>query len=152
MSAQRFPDAYLLSGVRHEATFARQHPDTLPAELTVLRINDIALAVNSWELFNELGVQIKAGSPVAHTFVLSVANGSVGYLPTREAAEAVLGLSLRDFTDPVKNRRHYGATITTEVGPAAGEMVVAETLRLLVSVGEHPATGSLRKRRSTGNA
>ncbi len=141
MSAQRFPDAYLLSGVRHEATFARQHPDTLPAELTVLRINDIALAV-----------QIKAGSPVAHTFVLSVANGSVGYLPTREAAEAVLGLSLRDFTDPVKNRRHYGATITTEVGPAAGEMVVAETLRLLVSVGEHPATGSLRKRRSTGNA
>ncbi len=131
MSAQRFPNMYRLFGARHEATFARNHPAGIEAELTVIRVNDIVLAANSGELFNELGMQIKQRSPVARTFVLSCTNGSIAYIPTREASEAVLGMPLEEFTDPVKHRRHYGATITTDLGPAAGEMVVAETLRLI---------------------
>jgi hypothetical protein len=133
LSAQRFPNNYLLLGARHEAEFARDYPPEIKAELTVLRINEIVLAANSGELFNELGSQIKAQSPYDHTFVLSVTNGSLAYLPTREAAEAVLDFPLEEFVDPVKHRRHYGATITTDVGPSAGEMVVAETLRLIGS-------------------
>jgi neutral ceramidase len=131
MSAQTYPALYLLSGARHEARFARHYPAGIPAELTVVRINDIVFAGNPGELFSELGMQIKARSPYRHTFVLSITNNWMGYIPTREAAEAVLGFSLAEFLDPVKHRRHYGATTTTEVGPAAGEMVVAETLRLI---------------------
>ena len=131
LSAQTYPALYRLFGARHEARFARHHPEEIPTEINVLRINDIIVAANPGELFMELGMQIKAGSPYEHTFVLSLTNGSIGYLPTREAAEAVLSLPLEEFVDPVKYRNHYGATITTEAGPSAGEMLVAETLRLI---------------------
>ena len=134
MSAQRFPDLYRLLGARHEANLARDYPEKIEAELSVVRINDILLAANPGELFSELGVQIKSQSPYPHTFVLSLTNGSIMYLPCRQAAEAVLDLPLREFTDPVKYRQHYGATITTDVGPEAGEIVVRETLRLISQV------------------
>jgi len=130
-SAQRFPANYLLSGARHEAIFARNHPAGIDAELTVARINDIVLAANPGELFSGLGMEIKKRSPYEYTYVLSVTNGGVGYIPIREAAEAVLKMPLREFIDPVKHRRHYGATTTTEIGPAGGEIVVDETLRLI---------------------
>jgi len=131
MSAQTYPATYLLNGARHEARFARNYPTAIPAELTVMRINDIALAANPGELFSGLGMDIKAGSPIKHTFVLSITNNWMGYIPTRDAAEAVLGFDLPEFLNPVKHRRHYGATTTTEVGPTAGEMLVAETLKLI---------------------
>lgn len=131
MSAQTYPETYLFAGVRHEAQFAREYPAGIPAELMVIRVNDIVLAASPGELFNELGMEIKARSPHRHTFVLSVCNNWMGYVPTRDAAEAVLDLPLQEFVDPVKHRRHYGATTTTEVGPDAGEMVVDETLRLI---------------------
>ncbi len=133
-SAQRFPANYLLGGARHEATFARNYPKSIDTELTVARINDIVLAANSGELFNELGTEIKTRSPYEHTYVLSCTNGGVGYIPVREAAEAVLNMPLEEFTDPVKHRRHYGATITTEIGPAGGEIVVEETLAMIGAV------------------
>jgi hypothetical protein len=135
MSAQRFPDNYRLSGARHEAYFARHYPEGIDAELTVLRVNDIALAANPGEMFHGLGLEIKQHSPIPHTFVLSCTNDWVSYFPVREAAEAVLDLRLKEFTDPVKHRRHYGATVTTEVGPKAGEQIVAETLRLIQQLG-----------------
>jgi len=72
--------------------------------------------------------------PYEHTYILTLTNGSIMYLPTPDAAEAVLELPLQEFTDPVKYRRHYGATITTDVAPAAGEMVVEETVRLIDQV------------------
>jgi hypothetical protein len=134
MYAVSIPDVYRLYGARHEVRFARNYPSAIDAELTVLRVNDIVLATNPGELFNELGRQVKMESQFEHTFVLSITNGSISYIPTREEAMPALELPLEDFVDPVKYRRLYGATITTEVGPGAGEMVVAETLRLIASV------------------
>jgi hypothetical protein len=131
MSAQRFPDNYRLSGARHEARFARNHPAAIDAELTVLKVGDIAMATIPGELYHSLGMEIKQSSPVQHTFVLGITNDWVSYFPSRDAAEAVLNLPLEEFTNPVKHRQHYGATVTTEVGPGAGEMVVAEALRLI---------------------
>jgi neutral ceramidase len=134
MSAQRFPGPYRLLGARHEARFARDYPPGIDAELTVLRINDIVLAANPGEPFSELGRRIGQGSPFENTFVLSLTNGSIAYIPVREAAEAVLDLSLEEFIDPVKHRNHYGATITTEIGPSGGDIFVQETLGLIASV------------------
>jgi hypothetical protein len=131
MYAMSFADVYRIAGAKQQARFARNYPSAIDAELTVLRVNNIVLATNPGELFNELGRQIKTESPYDHTFILSVTNGRIGYIPTREAAEVALELPLEDFVDPVKYRKLYGATITTEVGPDAGEMVVAETLHLI---------------------
>jgi hypothetical protein len=135
MSAQRFPENYRLGGARHEAEFAQDYPTEINAELNVLRVNDTALAAMPGELYSELGKQVKRKSPLEKTFVLSVTNDWIGYIPLREAAEPVLDLPLVEFTDPVKHRSHYGATTTTKVGPSAGEMVVAETLRLMELTG-----------------
>lgn len=131
LSAQRFPDNYLLGAAKHEALFARHHPAAIPAELTAVTLGDIALAAIPGELYHELGMRIKRSSPVTHTYVLGITNDWIGYLPTRDAAEAVLDLPLEEFTDPVKHRRQYGATTTTEVAPTAGEIVVEEMLRML---------------------
>lgn len=131
LSAQRFPDAYRLSGARHEARFARNYPAHIPAELTVARIGNIVLAAVPGELFHELGMRIKRSSPAPATYVLGLTNDWMGYLPTPDAALAVLDLPIEEFTDTVKYRQHYGATTTTEVGPYAGEMVVEEILHLI---------------------
>jgi hypothetical protein len=135
LSAQRFPEPYRLSAAQREAQFARHAPGEIDAELTALRINDIVLAANPGELYSGLGMQIKQNSPIDKTFVLGLTNDRIGYIPTREAIEAVLDLSLDEFVDPVKHRNHYGATTSNRLGPSAGETVVAETLSLIAEVG-----------------
>ena len=77
---------------------------------------------------------MSSASPVKSTYVLGLTNDWMGYLPTRDAAEAVLGLPLEEFTNTVKYRQHYGATTTTEVGPQAGEMVVEAALQMLAGL------------------
>ena len=37
------------------------------------------------EIFVELGLAIKKGSPFAHTLIAELANGSVGYIPDQDA-------------------------------------------------------------------
>jgi len=37
------------------------------------------------ELFTEIGMRIKRASPFAHTFLIGLANGQIGYVPTRDA-------------------------------------------------------------------
>ncbi len=60
-----------------------------PMQLNFLRLGELALAALGMEVFNEIGLAIKARSPSRHTLVASVSNGCVGYLPT--AAEHALG-------------------------------------------------------------
>ena len=48
-------------------------------------IDDAALLGFPGELFTEIGVAIKKHSPFEHTYVVGLANGSVGYVPTRKA-------------------------------------------------------------------
>ncbi len=60
----------------------------MKAELQALRIGDVAFVAVPGELFVELGLDIKSRSPFPYTFVVGLANGSIGYLPTRAAVEA----------------------------------------------------------------
>jgi hypothetical protein len=60
----------------------------LTAELQAVRVGELALVGIPGELFVELGLTLKAQSPFPRTLVLGLANGSVGYLPTREACES----------------------------------------------------------------
>jgi hypothetical protein len=62
---------------------AREPADDL--EVQVVTLGDVALAALPVELFAELGLQLKGRSPVRETFVVTVANGYHGYVPTPRA-------------------------------------------------------------------
>ena len=47
-----------------------------------IRIGDQAIVSFPFETFVETGLEIKKKSPFKHTFVIELANGSYGYLPT----------------------------------------------------------------------
>jgi hypothetical protein len=82
-------------------------------DLHVARLGRAAIATNPFELFLEYGQRIKARSPADQTFVVQLANGAGGYLPSPRAEE--LG--------------GYGAlVINGRVGSRGGAMLVDETL------------------------
>lgn len=54
----------------------------LDVVLQALRIGDLAIVTMPFEVFTEIGLELKATSPFAQTFTLSLANGTEGYLPT----------------------------------------------------------------------
>ena len=58
-----------------------------PLELQAIRLGDALLIGTPGETFVEIGLAIKAASPVAKTFVVGYANGNVGYIPTAKAFE-----------------------------------------------------------------
>lgn len=58
-----------------------------PMELHAIRLGDVALATNPFELFLDYGVQIRGRSPALQTFLIQLACGTGGYLPTRRAVE-----------------------------------------------------------------
>ena len=54
------------------------------ARLQVLRIGDLGVVAIPCEVFAETGLAIKRRSPVKPTFIIELANGYNGYLPTPE--------------------------------------------------------------------
>jgi len=85
---------------------------TYPMELHVLRLGDVAIATNPFELFTDYGIQMKSRSPALQTFIIQLA-GPGTYLPTQRA---VLGGS-------------YSAVIqSNRVGPEGGQVLVDETV------------------------
>jgi neutral ceramidase len=57
----------------------------IPAEHICIAIDDTAFFSFPGELFTEIGMEIKARSPFARTYIIGLANGSIGYVPTRKA-------------------------------------------------------------------
>lgn len=57
-------------------------PPQVDVVLQAVRIGDLALTTFPFEVFVEIGLELKAKSPFAQTFTISLANGSEGYLPT----------------------------------------------------------------------
>ena len=60
----------------------------IPLQVEVQAISfsdDLAILSLPGEIFVELGLAIKAASPFKHTFIAELANGSMGYVPNRDA-------------------------------------------------------------------
>ncbi|MBO7289295.1 MAG: hypothetical protein J6V03_04805 [Clostridia bacterium] len=88
--------------------------DTLTTEVHIIRLGNIAFATNPFELFLDYGNQIKARSAAEQTFLVQLANGAEGYLPTAKA----------------EANGHYSAFIGSgQVGHMGGEQLVRETLQ-----------------------
>ena len=87
-------------------------------ELHVIRLGDVAIATNVFELFTEFGIQIKARSRALQTFVIQLA-GPGSYVPT---ARAVRGGG-------------YSAIVESNlVGPEGGQVLVDRTVELINSL------------------
>ena len=56
-------------------------------ELHTIRIGDIVMVTNPFELFLNYGLMIKARSPAGQTFVVQLCCGTGGYLPTKTAED-----------------------------------------------------------------
>ncbi len=59
-------------------------PPTTKVLIQTVRIGDLAICALPFEVLVEIGLELKAKSPAADTFVVSLANGGYGYLPTPE--------------------------------------------------------------------
>lgn len=57
-------------------------PDTIPVLIQAMCIGDQAIVTLPFEVFVETGLEIKKKSPFPRTFMIELANGSNGYLPT----------------------------------------------------------------------
>jgi hypothetical protein len=78
----------------------------------VIRLGDIALATNPFELYLDYGIRIKARSKAVLTFVVQLSCQESGYLPTEKAIRGG-GYSADKFI----------------VGPQGGRVLVDETVK-----------------------
>jgi len=87
----------------------------LKAEVQAMRLSaDTALVALPGEIFTELGLSIKKASPFKKTYVVELANGSIGYVPDRKAF----------------GEGNYEA-VSARCAPGSGERLVEAALSLL---------------------
>ncbi|MCC7352677.1 MAG: neutral/alkaline non-lysosomal ceramidase N-terminal domain-containing protein [Anaerolineae bacterium] len=112
---QAMPDGV---GDDFKAAFYRQLRQAegrdLPVEQICLAVGDCAFISFPGELYTEIGQHIKAKSPFERTYVIGLANGYIGYVPTRKAI----------------GENSYAEDIRL-VDEAAEDIVVAQSLALL---------------------
>ncbi|MDO5553519.1 MAG: hypothetical protein Q4G68_07135 [Planctomycetia bacterium] len=81
----------------------------------VVRLGDLALCTNEFELFTDFGIWIKTHSPAVKTFIIQLA-GPGPYLPTKRAVEG----------------GSYSAVVgSNQASPEGGDRLVRETVDML---------------------
>lgn len=85
-----------------------------PAEIHIVRLGDVALATNPFELYLDYGIRVKARSKAVLTFIVQLSCQHSGYLPTERASKGG-GYSAVEYV----------------VGPEGGQVLVNETVRLI---------------------
>lgn len=85
-------------------------------EVHVIRLGNIVLATNPFELFTEYGMRIKAKSPAEQTFLAQISNNIGGYLPTEAA---------------ITGGSYSSKPSSTKCGPKGGDMLVERTLEII---------------------
>ena len=99
--------------------FERQKTGSAPRfemELHVLRLGDVAIATNPFELFTDFGIQIKARSPALQTFLIQLAGPHATYVPT----------------DRAERGGGYSAIVqSSTVGSEGGQALVERTVEVL---------------------
>lgn len=104
--------------LRKKPTDGTQAPanqsNTVPVTITAARIGDVAFIGFNVEMFTEIGMKIKAGSPFRHTFIITHCNGYSGYLP------------------PLELYKEGGYEITSSrFEPGSAELIIREAIGML---------------------
>jgi len=101
--------------------FDRQKTEPRPTyemELHVVRIGDVAVCTNPFELFTDYGIRIKARSKAVQTFVVQLV-GPGTYLPTEKA---------------VRGGGYSAIVHSSLVGPEGGDVLVDRTVNIMNSL------------------
>ncbi len=97
-----------------------------PVEIHVLRLGDVAIATNPFELFLDYGVRIQARSVAGQTILVQLASapvGYAGYVPTPRAVQAA----------------GYSTDVTVNmIGPEGAGVLVDRTVELIDSIWDNP--------------
>jgi hypothetical protein len=126
----------LYAGVCQRYEDQRKDPKPVyPVELHVLRLGDVAIATNPFELYVDYGVEIEARSAAQQTILIQLAApGQEGayYVPTSRAILA------GDLTaSPMNN---YSATaLVSIVGPDGAQVLVDRTVEAIGELWKSPA-------------
>ena len=101
----------------HAGAIARyrmqQETEVINIEYHVIRLGNIAIVTNPFELFLDYGNRMKARSKSHQTFIMQLSCGASGYLPTEKAEKA----------------GHYSAYISSgKVGHEGGDLFTRETI------------------------
>jgi len=102
------------------------------AEIQAIRVGDIGFVGIPAEYFVELQLDIKERSPFKRTFVSELANGWVGYVPTKKAFEE----NMKDVPSaPMKDFDHKGYEVRSALSrgflPGVGESMADAAVELL---------------------
>jgi hypothetical protein len=100
----------MLNRYKHQQTDPYYRP-----EIHALRLNDLAIATNPFELFTDYGMRMKARSPATHTSIVQLTADCGAYLPTERA---------------VQGGGYSGRIDDGVVGPEGGRVLVEETIRM----------------------
>ena len=109
-----------MRGIREKRVMDRyaqqgENPD-FEMELHVVRLGDVAIATNPFELYLDYGVQMQARSKAVQTFVLQLTGASGAYVPTERAVRG----------------GHYSAEVVSNlVGPEGGKVLVERTVEAI---------------------
>ena len=105
------------------ATKLAGYPENTTIPVQILRIGDICIGTIPCEVFCEIGLEFREKCPSKHAFLVELAHGYFGYLPTPRQMQ--LG--------------GYETWIgTNRLEPTASEKLLAELLKLAESSGENP--------------
>ena len=92
----------------------QQTLNSFDVEVHYVRFGDIAIATNPFELFLNYGNQIRARSRAKQTFLIQLACGGAGYLPTEKAEKG----------------SHYSAYVSSgTTGHVGGDILVRDALK-----------------------
>ena len=91
----------------------QQFSEVVPTEIHIIRMGDISIATNPFELFLDYGNRMKARSLSEQTFIVQLCCGCLAYLPTEKAEKA----------------GHYSAYVSSGfVGHEGGDLLVRKTI------------------------
>jgi len=87
-------------------------------ELHVIRLGDVAICTNEFELFSDYGIRIQSRSKALQTFVIQLAGSPAwgAYLPTEKA---------------VKGGAYSAVIHSSLIGPQGGQVLVDRTVELI---------------------
>lgn len=85
----------------------------------ILRLGNIAIATNPFELYHEFAQRIKARAEAEQVFIVQLSNGTGGYLPTWAA---------------VGGGSYSSKPASTVCGPDGGDVLVEKTLAVLAKL------------------
>jgi hypothetical protein len=99
--------------------FERQKPDDVyQVEVHAIRLGDVAIATNPFELYTDYGIQMKARSRALQTFVIQLAGPGTSLPAERSLAGGAYGAIVQSNT----------------VGPAGGRMLAERTIEAINSL------------------